>query len=394
MKRIFQAFLIFLFPISISAQNPTIQAIINLVNIDTLMFRTEEISGETSVTVGGITDTIRSRNRSKPGNELCFKYARDKFISWGYQVDSMTFGANGKNLWAIKPGMLYLNEPVIICGHYDAMPSAGTYAPAADDDGSGTAAVLEAARVLAGYDFEYTIIFALWDEEEYGLAGSSAYATAADNVNDTIHGVINMDAIAHDSDNDSVARVHARPPGNSEEIGDTVMAVNNDYNIGLDMILVNPGATYSDHASFWNHNFGAVLMIQDWEGDPNPHYHLASDKVQYFNIPYFHKIARLSIASAAAFAVPYVPSTAGVDEEHADEIRLYPNPSHGLVNIRWQEEYIIIQVVDMVGKVVFTSPLNNQAKSFALDLSSSSNGIYFVNLINGNHRIVKKFIKN
>src|SRR5688572_10402223 len=103
----------------------------------------------------------------------------------------MTFGATGKNLWAIKPGLVYPNEPVIICGHYDGMPNLAI-APAADDDGSGTAAVLEAARVLAPYDFEYTIMFALWDEEEYSLAGSAAFATAYDTANDTIHAVFNM----------------------------------------------------------------------------------------------------------------------------------------------------------------------------------------------------------
>lgn len=376
----------------LSAQNSTIQAIINSVNIDSLMYRTLEISGEIGVTVNGVTDTIFSRNKNRPGNELCFKYARDKFIALGYQVDSMTFGATGKSLWAIKPGLVYPNEPVIICGHYDGMPNVAI-APAADDDGSGTAAVLEAARVLAPYDFEYTIMFALWDEEEYSLAGSAAFATAYDNANDTIHAVFNMDAIAHDSDNDSVARVHARPPGNSEEIADTVVAINTNYNIGLDMLLINPGQTYSDHASFWNHNYGAVLIIQDWEGDPNPNYHTVNDKVQYFNIPYFHKLARLSIASTAAFAIPYVPPAAGLDEEQSEIIKLYPNPVHGLLNLKWQNEYEKVQIVDMLGKVIYSNQISG-TRSTSIDVTSFTHGIYFAQLISGNQKVTKKFIVN
>jgi hypothetical protein len=376
----------------LSAQNPTIQAIINSVNIDSLMYRTQEISGEVGVVVNGVTDTIFSRNKNRPGNELCFKYARDKFISYGYQVDSTAFSATGKNLWAIKPGLVYPNEKVIICGHYDGMPNVAI-APAADDDGSGTAAVLEAARVLASYDFEYTILFALWDEEEYGLAGSKKYADTAFAHGDQIHAVFNMDAIAHDSDNDSVARVHARPPGNSEEIADTVVAVNNDYNIGIDLLLIDPGLTYSDHASFWNKNFGAVLIIQDWEGDPNPHYHLVSDKIQYFNIPYFHKLAKLAIGSTAAFAIPYVLPAAGIDEEGAEIIKSFPNPTHGTLNIKWQNEYETVQVVDMLGKIIYAGNISG-ARSNSIDVSGFNHGIYFAQLINGGTKITKKFIVN
>lgn len=379
--------------ISMKAQSPVIQSIINNINIDSLMLYSNEISGEVGIYMDGGLDTILSRNRSKPGNELCFKYIRDKFVSYGYQVDSMTFGSTGgKNIWAIKPGLVYPNEPVIICGHYDAMPASGNIAPAADDDGSGVAAVLEAARVLSGYNFEHTILFALWDEEEYGLAGSAAYAQNAFNNNDTIHAVFNMDAIAHDSDNDSVARVHARPPGNSEEIADTVVAVNTNYQIGLDLILVNPGATYSDHASFWNRNFGAVLLIQDWEGDPNPHYHLTSDRVQYFNIPYFHKLARLSIASTAAFAVPFLPG-AGENPNEFESLRIYPNPTDGLIHLKWNQTYEHIRIHDMLGNEVFESGLGAVNKELTVDLSGYDDGIYFVQLTGKSSHTIRKIIK-
>ena len=60
------------------------------------------------------------------------------------------------------------------------MPS-GTTAPGADDNASGTAAVIEAARIFTQYDSKYTIIYALWDEEEQGLIGSAYYAHQAFN---------------------------------------------------------------------------------------------------------------------------------------------------------------------------------------------------------------------
>lgn len=380
------------FPFLASAQNPTIQAIINAVNIDTLLQNANEISGEVPIVVNGITDTIKSRNRNRPGNELCFKYLRDKFISWGYQVDSLAFGVSGgKNIWAVKTGIIYPNEPVIICAHYDGMPNLPV-APAADDDASGMSAVLEAARVMASSNFEHTVIFALWDDEEYGLAGSNAFATMYDNANTTIHGVINMDAIAWDSNNDSIARVHTRPIANSEMIADTVIAVNTDYNIGINLLVNNPGATYSDHASFWNHTYGAVLLIEDWDNDANTHYHDATDEVQYFNVPYFHKMSRLSIGSTAALAVPYYPM-ASVEEETGEVISLSPNPTHGIMNVTWQHNYETFELTDVLGKIVYTTAVHNGVKEIVVDLTAYRDGIYFVKLVNKNHQIIKKLIR-
>ena len=394
MKKILYAIAITVLPIVSHAQISSIQAILDSVNIDTLMFRTAELSGERGVFVNGVVDTIFSRNRNRPGNELAFKFIRNKLISYGYQVDSASFGSSGgKNIWAKKTGMLYPNKKVILCAHYDAMPN-GPISPGADDNGAGVATVLEAARILIDYNFEYTIVFALWDDEEYGLLGSANYANSAYVADDSIHGVINMDAIAHDSDNDAVARVHAKPIGNSEAIADTVLSVNLEYNIGLNMILVNPGATYSDHASFWNRDYGAVLMIQDWDNDPNPQYHLASDSTYYFNIPYFHKLARLSIGSAAAFAVPYeTPIDLGIKEESLEAVELNPNPTNGILTVKWMQEYKMIQILDLPGKVLYSAALTNDAKFISIDVSALNKGVHFLKLINENSQVMKKFIK-
>jgi hypothetical protein len=394
MKKIFYALAIAALPIVSHAQISSIQAILDSVNIDTLMFRTAELSGERGVFVNGVVDTIFSRNRNRPGNELAFKFIRNKLISYGYQVDSASFGSSGgKNIWAKKTGMLYPNKKVILCAHYDAMPN-GPISPGADDNGASVATVLEAARILIDYNFEYTIVFALWDDEEYGLLGSANYANSAYVDNDSIHGVINMDAIAHDSDNDSVARVHAKPIGNSQAIADTVLSVNIEYNIGLNMILVNPGATYSDHASFWNRDYGAVLMIQDWDNDPNPQYHLASDSIYYFNIPYFHKLARLSIGSAAAFAVPYeTPVDLGIKDESLEAVELNPNPTNGILTVKWMQEYKMIQIIDLTGKLLYSAALTNDAKFISIDVSAFNKGVHFLKLINEKSQVMKKFIK-
>lgn len=69
------------------------------------------------------------------------------------------------------------------------------HAPGADDNASGAAVVLEAARLLSSIQTPYTIIFALWDEEEIGLIGSANYARHAVQSGEQILGIVNMDML-------------------------------------------------------------------------------------------------------------------------------------------------------------------------------------------------------
>ena len=85
-----------------------------------------------------------------------------------------------------------------------------------------------------------------------------------------------------------------------------MVEMNTTYNIGLTLVVKNPGSTYSDHASFWNKNYGAILLIED-ENDFNAYYHTTSDLFTYYNIPYFVKSAKLSYATLVSFAVDIVP---------------------------------------------------------------------------------------
>ena len=68
---------------------------------------------------------------------------------------------------------------------------------------------------LTQYLSKYTIVYALWDEEEQGLVGAYYYAQQASVSGDSILGVINMDMIAWDSNSDHIADVHTRPIGSS-----------------------------------------------------------------------------------------------------------------------------------------------------------------------------------
>lgn len=319
------------------AQNPSVQAAMNAVNIDSLIQDLRSLSGELPVDIGNGPVLIDSRNKTRPGNAIAADWLQQRMQSMGYTPSVQVFsGGTGENVIAEKPGLLHPERKVVVCGHYDSMPGGPVASPAADDDGSGTVAVLEAMRVLSPFDFENTIVFALWDEEEYGLLGSAYYAGVAAANDEQLVATINLDAISYDGDSDGLMRVHVRPIANSIAIKDSVLMVNSTYGLNLPIAVNNPGATYSDHASFWNEGFGAVLIIEDFDNDGNPHYHTSSDLVQYLDQPYFRGLARLGIGSVGVLAVPMAMQTSvPMLEPMADcALVVFPNPVVGSARLR------------------------------------------------------------
>jgi len=86
-------------------------------------------------------------------------------------------GYTNRNLIGTLPGTARSNELVLVTAHLDDMPG-GARAPGADDNASGSVAVLTAAEVFTQFRFERTVRFILFTGEEQGLLGSAQYAAA------------------------------------------------------------------------------------------------------------------------------------------------------------------------------------------------------------------------
>jgi len=72
------------------------------------------------------------------------------------------------------------------------------------------------------------------------------------------------------------------------------------YDIDLVPEIITAGATTrSDHASFWNYGYSAILGIEDWD-DLTPYYHKTSDQLSTLNIPYFTEFVKASVGTAAS----------------------------------------------------------------------------------------------
>src|SRR5262249_14476638 len=122
-----------------------------------------------------------SKQLSLPGNRMAAEYLFDMFKSFGYEPEYQTFEArnalDGKtsNVIATLRGTANPELVYVVSSHFDSVEAG----PGADDDASGTAALLEAARVLHDHPLPATVIFALFTGEESGLAGSREFVRRA-----------------------------------------------------------------------------------------------------------------------------------------------------------------------------------------------------------------------
>lgn len=331
-----------------------IQNIIRDVNIDSMMKYTREITGDVAVEVGSEQVLIRSRNRDFPGNALAADYMQALLEKWGYSVQLQDYSQTGRNVIATLTGSSDPDRCVILCAHYDSMPHASV-APGADDNASGTVAVLEAARILAGRTCNYSILFALWDEEEYGYWGSDAFVQNFPSEEKEIISAINLDMIAWDADDDDFALIGTGGIPSCRLIADVALDVCLEYKIGL-LLDVTETRIYSDQTTFHNAGHPAIGLHENFFGDMNDFYHQSEDVIDHFNADYFQKISQLLVGTACVLAglepdsdveePVLVSSTFQLDPN-------YPNPFNSVtvIPITLSESgYLKVEVFDLLGR--------------------------------------------
>ena len=244
---------------------------------------------------------------------MATQYVYEHMQTWGLAVgyhDWDYYWHTNRNVVGILTGTTQADEIVLITAHLDNKPDAGL-APGADDNASGSVGVLVAAEILSQYQFERTLRFVFFTGEEQWLLGSAQYAQAAHAAGDNIVAVYNMDMIAWDYTDGATLRLHTRTPGSSGYSGDLAIAgvftnVVNAYDLGgyLTPIIDADGITASDHSSFWDEGYSAILAIEDDENDFNANYHSQDDRLQNLNMTYYTNYVKASVGTAAHLAYP------------------------------------------------------------------------------------------
>jgi uncharacterized repeat protein (TIGR01451 family) len=325
--------------------NPLIQSLVNTVSQTQIEDTIRDLQDDDSV-----PGWDAGRSRYSYSSELAIErdYIRDRMEALGLDVRYQDFSLYGTPLdniegtlsgWGPGGDVVY-----IACAHYDSM-SDDPYdaAPGADDNASGTAAVLEAARVLSPYRFKHTLRFVTFAAEEQGLIGSYHYALEARSAGTDIGGVINHDMISWDYNSDDVMEIHVGIRNDSQALGTALLNAMSTYSISLvPQTVTSSATTRSDHASFWNQGYPALLAIEDFQ-DFNPYYHSTDDTLDKLDLSYAEEFVQTTVATLAELAEIISP---GVRVEHTgpDAVRIGtlvaltvkyanpgPNPATGVV---------------------------------------------------------------
>ncbi len=247
-----------------------------------------------------------------------------------------------RNVVAEKPGQgRDSHRTLVLAAHYDSIASRtegweddwrDMPAPGANDNASGVATVLEAARIFQDIAFDFTVRFVLFSGEELGLFGSRHYARAAREAGEDIIGVLNMDMIGHESD--GAPDLHVIANHQSEWLlreAETVVA-RLDTSLTL-FPSINPDIVFSDHAPFWQQGYSALLFSEEDALETpefSPVYHTSEDTPDHINESFAAETASAIIAVAAAVARPLTGAAAGGAAED-EPVRLlgasaFPNP--------------------------------------------------------------------
>ena len=213
---------------------------------------------------------------------------------------------------------------VVIGGHYDSCVCSvdrfdfTSDAPGADDDGSGTSAVVEMARVFSKKyprGLDATIIFALYAGEEQGLLGSTHFAKKLHDAHYTVAAAVTNDivgnVVADDGRTDSTSvRIFAADPDNgpSRELQRYVWSIGSLYEPAFAVFPVfrlDRISRGGDHSPFNALRDPALRFTERLENYKRQH--LPTDRLADVNFAYVAKVARLNAASLGSIAMAPPP---------------------------------------------------------------------------------------
>jgi hypothetical protein len=384
MKKFLSILILFIstksFSQTIINRDPEIEQMVKEVSADSLQ------SYINTLVSFGTRNTLSTQTDSKKGIGAARNWVLNKFNQFAKNsegrliaiIDTTTIPADGRrvdkpvllgNVMATLKGTDPNDKRIfIISGHLDSrrsdvMDRTGD-APGANDDGSGTAAVIESARIMSKHSFPATIIFVAVSGEEQGLLGSTFMANKAKEENWDVEGVFNNDIIGSNNSNETniinntkvrvfsegipanatekdIARIRALGLENdsqSRELARYVKEIGERYVDHLNVVMVYRTDRFlrgGDHLPYLKNGFTAVRITEMNENFHHQHQDVRKEKgVQYGDLPgfvdfeYLRKNTALNLANLANLAkAPSVP------EEVKVEVRNLSNST----TLSWQQ---------------------------------------------------------
>ena len=290
------------FPV-VTEENPTIREMLDQVNMDSL-----------EATVQHLQD-YGQRLWNSDNAFAASDWIAGRMQALGLEVEQQPFYANtwlgsgqaAPNVIGIQRGTLYPNTYVVCGSHFDSFSweafNGGGTAPGADDNATGVASVLESARIMTQYEFEYSIIYCAYGCEEMGLYGSEAYASRCQQEGMDIIGYFNNDMNGY-LYGDQI-HIDCIYPNSVEPIGTYYMNIGEVYYPELPIRHVNFNEGDSDHTSFNNHGYMGIYPFEDYQNH-SPYIHTVNDLigVSVNSFEMSQQYCQMNIACLAEIANP------------------------------------------------------------------------------------------
>ncbi|KAA0130199.1 M28 family peptidase [Chryseobacterium sp. SN22] len=388
MKKITTLLLVSLSAYSLQAQN-FIQAYKN---------RADQVSQTTVTNLLQDFQNLGVKTTGSDANTNTLNWLKAKYQSYGYTAsqiteDPFTFGNNisSKNLIITKTGTLYPNIYVIICGHYDTIVG-----PGVSDNGSGTAILLEAARILKDIPTEYSIKFIHFSGEEQNLQGSSHYANNVlfqNNVRQfNIRVVFNIDQVGG-----KLGNINNAIKCESDQAG---LSSNNAQSLSFTQQLAVCTGLYSPLQTVMSNAYSSDYIPFEQKGDiitgfyenvRSNNEHTANDTFANVDPTYVYNVGKAAVGALQHFATASASqlATEEVQQNTLESVKIYPNPAKDYLQVEFPKEVknFRLEISDMNGRLILSR--ENESK---INLAGLSDGAYMVTLKSDGKTAVRKVI--
>ena len=304
------------FPV-ITEIDPTIQSLTDMVNTETLTatvqslqnFGTRFCTHQTSVLA---QNWIKTQYEALDLDEV-YIHQFTHTPWWGAGTN------RSHNVIAVQRGTLFPDEFIVCGGHYDSFSYNGSYpyvfyfddAPGADDNATGSAGILETARILSQYKFQRSIIYCAFSAEECGLNGSDYFALKCRNEGMNIVGYFNIDMSGYLQSGSSM-HIDLIHPTSATPLANYYTNIADIYLHGLPVTSYAgiPGGD-SDHTSFNKYGFMGIFPFED-RNNHSPYIHSKGDTIgtsvnTWEQVTVFTKLNLASIATLAEIVLETPP---------------------------------------------------------------------------------------
>lgn len=272
-----------------------------------------------SAAIGDAAEYIRSQLEAA-GGRLVVEYGEFPLV-WNEVFTTQV------NVIATLPGSDPDAGMIVVGAHYDSrtveIDDHDTAAPGANDNASGTAVVIELARLMANETPRATIVFAAFSAEEVGKVGSTYFVQQALARGDHIRAMIALDTVGNTvgPSGEGMIRVFSADPPESasRQLARYADVIGARYLPGFE-VQVQPGIDrpyrYSDHVPFSEAGIPAVRFIEVLE-DLNRN-HSSLDLPEQLSPAYMQSVGRLALASIANLA--WSPDAPGAPGARTDRV--------------------------------------------------------------------------